>query len=176
MTEPVTRATSVRRTVTVATVLVLSQAVLCAVIGWVTFGGKEPAHSQPRADGALLGPAIVVPPASVPPVVTPGPTHQSAKPVKERSSTPKPTAARVRLSPSAAPRRTPGEIMVAPSPPAATISAGSDLVSQPSASAPQSDVEVGKPCDPEGADGVTADDVAVRCLRDDSGDLVWQII
>ena len=162
---------------TVATALVASQAVLCGVIGWVTFGGNGSAHSQSRANGALLGPPVVVPPASVAPVVIPPPTRHPAKPDKTPSVPPKPTSARITTTPPASRSRTPDAIMVAPKPPATTAANG-DLVKNPtpSPSAVQGDVELGEACDLEGADGVTADDVAVRCLRDKSGDLVWQII
>jgi len=34
----------------------------------------------------------------------------------------------------------------------------------------------GRRCSPEGAKGRTADGVDLRCVRDDDGDLVWQII
>ena len=175
MTEPGARATSVRRTVTVATALVASQAVLCAVIGWITFGGgDEPAHSKARAAEPLLGPPIVVPPASVAPVGSLSATpHHS--PARIARSTLKPTSAPARaVGPPASPGRT-GATEIAPKPPVTTH--GTNLAPRPtpSASEVQRNAEVGKQCDPEDANGVTADDIAVRCVRDSDGNLVWQI-
>jgi hypothetical protein len=40
---------------------------------------------------------------------------------------------------------------------------------------PQESVIEGEPCDPEGAPGLTDEDVALICVRDDDGRLVWQI-
>jgi len=160
--------------VTVATALIASQAVLCAVIGWVTFGSKEPAHSQSKAAEPLLGPPIVVPPASVAPVTTP-PTHGPAKPDRTTGSIPKRSLAPVRSSAAAEARR--AEPTLAPAP-STSARIGADLVhpATPSASAVQTGAEVGEKCDPKEADGVTAGGIAVRCLPDEDGNLVWQII
>lgn len=159
---------------TVATALIASQAVLCAVIGWVTFGSKEPAHSQPRAAEPLLGPPIVVPPASVAPVTTP-PALGPVKPDRTTGSLPKQSLAPIRSSAAAQARR--AEPTLAPAP-STSARIGADLVhpATPSASAVQTGAEVGEKCDPEDADGVTTDGIAVRCLPDEDGNLVWQII
>jgi hypothetical protein len=164
--------------VTVATALVASQAVLCAVIGWITFGGHDqPAHSNARAAEPVLGPPIVVPPASVAPVESPAPSSQHHSPARNASSTPRPTSAPARtVGPPAAPSRTVATTGIAPKPPVATpTGAGKALRPTPSASEVQGNAEVGKKCDPEDANGVTADDIAVRCVRDSDGNLVWQI-
>jgi cytoskeletal protein RodZ len=168
---------SVRRTVAVATALVASQAVLCAVIGWVTFGGKDAAHSQPRAAEPLLGPPLVVPPVTVVPVTTP-PSHHPEKADKTATSAPRHTSAPARVSASAEASPSIEALPAAPSPPATspTVSGLVRPAATPSPSATQPDVEVGATCDPENADGLTTDGVAVRCLRDDDGNLVWQII
>jgi hypothetical protein len=59
----VPRVTSVRRSVTIATALVVSQALLCVIIGWVTFGHHDHSgSSSAEAAGPTLGPGAVVPP------------------------------------------------------------------------------------------------------------------
>jgi hypothetical protein len=178
VTEPAAQPTSVRRTVTVATALVLSQAVLCGVIGWVTFGGKDPAPARPRADGTLFGPAVVVPPASVAPVTTTPPAHRAARPEKAPRHVEQPAPTRSKAGPPAEPSPVVEAASAVPEP-SVTARAGSNLVRPspaPSSSATvQIGADVGKPCAPAGAAGLTTDGVAVSCLPDRTGDLVWQI-
>jgi len=163
--------------VTIATVLIASQAVLCAVIGWVTFGGREQAGgSAARAAEPDLGPALVVPPVSVAPVTTSPTAH------RPRRSTP---------TPSAKPSRTPPRVPPAPprstatktTSPAATKRSstrspeGAVVVKPtPSASEVQGNAVVGAKCSPAGAEGVTVLGLAVRCRSDRSGDLIWQLV
>jgi hypothetical protein len=178
VTEPGARATSVRRTVTVATALVASQAVLCGVIGWITFGGtNQPARSTTRAE-PVLGPPIVVPPASVAPVVPPSSAHHHVPVTGRASGIPRPTSAPARTAaPPSPPRRTIAATENSPGLPA-TGRAGAGLVlpPTPSASETQRNAEVGKQCAPQDAIGLTAEDIAVLCGRDRDGNLIWQII
>ena len=179
MTEPVARVSSVRRTVTIAGALIASQAVLCAVIGWVTFGGHDHSGgSSARAAEPNLGPALVVPPVSVAPVLPTPSTHRpshlaGAVPTATATSTPAWKPPRVRSTIPRSPTASPA----APKPPPATAPAKGSVVvlPTPSATEVQGNVVIGEKCSPEGADGVTAADVAVRCVADKDGDLIWQI-
>jgi hypothetical protein len=176
VTEHGARATSVRRTVTVATALVASQAVLCGVIGWITFGGTN--QSARSAAEPFLGPPIVVPPAGVAPVVPPSSARRQAPVTSRASSTPRPTSAPARTAAAPSPpRSTVAATETSPSP-TGTSPADTGLVIRPtpSASETQGNVEVGKECAPEDAVGSTAEDVAVLCARDRGGNLIWQII
>jgi hypothetical protein len=165
--------------VTVATALVASQAVLCAVIGWITFGGtNQPAQSTARAAEPVLGPPIVVPPASVAPVVPPSAARRDTPVTGRASSTPKPTSAPARTAvPPSLPHHTILPTQIVPRLPAASRDGVGLVVGPtPSASGTQGNVEVGKECAPEDAIGSTADDFAVLCARDRGGNLIWQII
>jgi hypothetical protein len=177
VTEPVARVTSVRRTVTIAGALIASQAVLCAVIGWVTFGGHgDSGGSKARAAEPNLGPALVIPPASVAPVL-PSAHHSShpaaTEPTTAATSKPSWKPPRVPTVTSRSPSASPA----APKPPPATGPAKGSVVIKPTPSATevQGNVVIGDKCDPEGADGVTATDVAVLCVRTAGGDLIWRI-
>ena len=163
---------------TIATALIASQAVLCAVIGWVTFGGKEQSGgSAARAAEPKLGPALVVPPVSVAPVIPVPSSHQSPKPSASSSATIKPSRSTPPPVKATLPRSHPAETTAVPPKPPATGPADGAVVARPtpSASEVQGNVVIGDECDPEGADGVTAIDIAVTCLPDHDGDLIWQI-
>jgi hypothetical protein len=192
VTESGPRTTSVRRILTVATALVAGQAVLCGVIGWVTFGSRgHAARPAVHAAEPLLGPPIVVPPVSVAPVApAASPAHRPRPAASPAPATRRPTFAPAthRTAPPS-PIRTVPSAGPAPRPPTATVvvSAKTTLppsTSAPSASAPsasaspgvQGPVEVGQACGPVNARGVTADGTAVRCVRNDTGELVWQLL
>jgi hypothetical protein len=124
----------------------------------------------------VLGPPIVVPPASVAPVGSPSASHRRS-PATSAGGTPKPASAPARtVGPPASPSRTVATTGVAPKPPA-TSRTGPDLALHPtpSASEVQGNAEVGNKCDPEDAGGITAEDIAVHCVRDGDGNLIWQI-
>jgi hypothetical protein len=179
----------VRRTVRVATALVAGQALLCAVIGWVTIG---PPDAGPRA-------ARTVEPLAAPPVVPslagPAPAPPRVSPPPDSAQTPSPRGSRARSSASRAPappRRTrattkpappPDEsptLVIAPPEPGETRTTPDPGIIGTVAPSPvetvQGPVTVGEECEPEGAPGITADDRKVRCVRNDDGDLRWQII
>jgi hypothetical protein len=176
---PGVRVTSVRRTVRVAVALVTGQALLCGIIGFVTFGGRDgPAHRAGAAEPQLAGPPIVLPTASTSP---PGEQVKRAQPGAvrstriERPTSPR-TSAAVR---SSATREITPSRTVAPSPPPAPSASPTDRALLPPSPAPQQDTPipaVQEPCDDEGATGRTADDEAVVCLRDRGGDLRWTLV
>lgn len=166
-----------------ASALVASQAVLCAVIGWVTFAGHGPQHVTAEPD---LGPALVVPPATVEPVLTDKPVRR-ARPARTpvpSSSAPisAPASGSVLAEVSPAQTTTPPPTPAAPSPPAASEASPTPdngelrATPVPSITEVQGNVVVGDKCDRENADGRTPTDVLVRCLKDRAGILVWQII
>jgi hypothetical protein len=172
VTEPVAR-TSVRRTVRVAVALVAGQALLCAVIGWVTFGASH-AH-RPGAPVStvepLAGKPLVMPPAvSVPPPRAPSASVTPSAKEKVKTSAP----ASPRQSPS---RRPPAEdstsppVMLASPPPRPA-----DVAPSPTpADQVQSPVKLLDVCEPLDAKGLTADGVPVRCVKSADGTLHWQI-
>jgi hypothetical protein len=175
----------------VATALVAGQALLCAVIGWVTFGGHDPARSTTQAAEPRFGPALVVPPASVAPVLTGGPTRSHPKapdlslpaPTGPPPSPPGPDSIKLTIPPSrtSAPVSAPVSSAAAPAArPGAPVPSSVDgsLVATPAptVSPTQEGVVAGEKCDPPDAYGLTVGKVAVRCLPDRNGDLVWQII
>jgi hypothetical protein len=176
---PGVRVTSVRRTVRVAVALVTGQALLCGIIGFVTFGGQGgPAPGAGAAEPQLAGPPIVLPTAST---SRPGERVKRAEPGAvrstrvERPTSPR-TSAAVRGSATReiSPSRT-----VAPSPPPVLSPSPTSRALLPPSPAPEPDTPipvVQEPCDDEGATGRTADDEAVLCLRDRAGDLRWTLV
>jgi hypothetical protein len=190
VTVPVARG-SARRTVRVAAALIAGQAALCAVIGYLTLGGPHlhKGSSAPAAPDPLAGAPLVVPPPQIPP-----PSSDAApKQPPDSTSRSSVAASAGRPSRSAAPEQQ--RILAAePSPPSATSPAAASPPAiasvPPSAPSPsvgdqfaspnptntdiQRDVEVGDSCSPLGADGLTADGTAVRCLRGADGQLRWQ--
>ena len=179
---PGLRTTSVRRTVIVAVSLVTGQALLGAVIGFVTFDRGEEARVAPRPTDALAAPPIVVPAPSIPvPTGSQRPSRKRA--VAEVSTgvrrTPPPapvptgtTEATTSPRTTAPPRPTTSAPATAP-PSSAPPSLPSLL--PPVYDAPPEDIPVIRErCDEEGVTGRTDDGRLVRCERDRDGDLRWR--
>jgi hypothetical protein len=191
VTVPVARA-SARRTVRVAAALVAGQAVLCAVIGYVTLGG----HGARGTDAA--GPVdpfaarpLVLPPSAVP---APSATTVAPGPPAAAKSTPARPAATARsrhhpeLTPTPPAAEPPPDVLVAPpgpttptgpsttpSPDATSSTGQSGQPPSPPASLPtQESVTVGESCAPVDAPGVTTDGIAAQCVLSDAGVLSWQ--
>jgi hypothetical protein len=180
VTEPVARVSSVRRTVTVATALVVSQAVLCVVIGWVTIDHHGRSGSSASAAAPVLGPPVVVPPATIRPVSPTRPAGESSQFLRSRKpAEPASTgisAARTGVTaPTGATEPTKTITAPAPEPPSAEAPNGIRASPSPSKSPIQQGVVPGTACDPAGADGITRTGQAARCSPGRSGDLVWQI-
>ncbi|MET8150747.1 hypothetical protein ACIBSW_02225 [Actinoplanes sp. NPDC049668] len=182
MTTSGLRVTPVRRTVAVAVALVTGQALLCGVIGVVTFGEPGDAKTGARAAGPeFRGPPAAAPSASV---QTGGPGASVKHSTRRPAAAPTRTASR-----PAPPAETPGPpaapptIIALPPAPPATGTAPTELVPPPAPPAPpaqgeetEAPVKVWDRCDEEGADGRTADGRAVRCLRGRHGDLRWRLV
>ncbi|HEU4349822.1 MAG TPA: hypothetical protein VFR35_18745 [Actinoplanes sp.] len=177
-----------------AVALVAGQAMLYAVIGWLTFM-QSPAGPVPERADPPVAPRIALPTASMvlPPVslsttrapsapertvtrtgrpvtpagaVTKRPPAPSPEPARPKPSRPKP-APEVPAEPA------PVEVIAPVAPPTAP-----DLGTAPDPAQTdevQGPVVPGEPCDPAGALGVTSDGVALRCEEQDER-LVWQII
>jgi hypothetical protein len=173
---PGVRVTSVRRTVFVAVALVTAQALLGGVIGFVTFGGDRNSPAPPAAAEPRLAGPPVVPPASLPTPAERVSIAASRAVRTERPTSPQPPPATERSpatrTSSPAPAVSKG---LPPLPPMPTISVPDpDLVAPPQDDAP---VPVaGEFCDEAGAEGRTADDKAVRCLRGRDGRLRWRLV
>jgi hypothetical protein len=188
---PGVRVTSVRRTVVVAVALVTGQALLCGIIGFVTFGDHGGAPPGVRAaEPQLAGPPIVLPPSSAPTTGAPTarPTSGTPRPVRtERpTSPPAPTAAR-----DSAPRKstrpartTSAPTPAAPEPPPVPAVTPTDQTLLPPAfpaspapadDAPEPVVEK-EPCDEAGATGTTVEGKPVRCERARDGELRWRLV
>ena len=181
---PGVRVTSVRRTVRIAVALVTGQALLCGIIGFVTFGGKDETPPRVRAaEPQLAGPPLVVPGTSPPP-------SPSERPERSRSATTKQTRTERPTSPTApASVRSTATRSVSPSrtvtppppvpPPTATTSPTDRALLPPSSPVSGDDPLIpvaDEPCDERGATGRTADGKAVRCERDRDGDLRWRLV
>lgn len=186
MTFPGPRTTPVRRTVIVAVSLVTGQALLGAVIGFVTFDRDDEAPVAPRAADALAAPPIVVPAPSIP-----APSRSSRAPRKRAAAAEVSTSIRRTLPPpagtteaeterprtSATPRPTSPAPESAPSssPPPPEPPTPPPALLPPEYDAPVDDTPVIRErCDEEGATGRTEDGRAVRCERDRDGDLRWR--
>lgn len=182
MTVPDVRVTSVRRTVGVAVALVTGQALLCGIIGVVTFGGENtPAPGAPAVEPQLAGPPVVVPPRSTPPaepVRHPEPGSTSSGRIERPPAPPASPAVRSSATRTIVPSRT-----VSAPPPAAPVTSppGLGLLPPspvPSSSAPKENapppVVLWERCDDEGATAETVDGQAVRCTRGRDGDLRWR--
>ncbi|MEU7901829.1 hypothetical protein [Actinoplanes sp. NPDC049118] len=174
------RVTPVRRTVAVAVALVTGQALLCGVIGFVTFGDRGDAVTGARA----AGPQFPVPPAGPPSASNPPSssapsarltTRRPAGTTRAASRPPSPAGTRTPPAPPPAP---PATAAVPPAPPA-TVTSPPGLAPLPTPSAEddetQGPVRVRDRCDVEGAAGRTADGRAVRCVRGRDGDLRWRL-
>jgi hypothetical protein len=176
VTEPVARA-SVRRTVRVAVALVAGQAVLCAVIGWVTFGSGH-AHRPgpvPTVEPLAAKPLVIPPPVVLPP---PRPPRSPATPSAAKKDT---TSASPSARPSTRePRSTPASVA---EPARSPRSGPSPPPEGPALAVPsptpddqvQSPVKLLDPCDPVDALGLTVAGLSLRCVKGDDGSLHWQI-
>ena len=183
MTIPGPRTTPVRRTVIVAVSLVTGQALLGAVIGFVTFDRDDGAPVAPRAADVVAAPPIVVPAPSLP-----VPSRSSRAP-RKRAAAEVSTSIRRTVPPPAEPTETeterprtstaPRPATTAPEPaPSSTPPPPAPpptALLPPEYDAPPDDTPVIRErCDEEGATGRTDDGRAVRCERDRDGDLRWR--
>lgn len=192
MTVPVARP-SARRTVRVAAALVFGQAVLCAVIGYVTLGGPgahrpDAAHTgEPFAGGPLALPAPAVHPPS-PTSIAPEPP--GAAKTTTRRPVIAPSRHRPELTPTP-PSEAPPVILLATSLPGTDPTTGTSPAPSPEATSPnessglpppspptsqptEQGVTIGDPCDTVDAPGVTNDGTAVVCRPDNAGVSRWQ--
>jgi hypothetical protein len=184
--------------VRVAAALVAGQAVLCAVIGYVTLGGDgfRGREAAPIGDPLAAAPFVV----PTPRVRSPSATTVAPKPPAGARSTTLPVAAvpsRQHPEPTPAPPagptapEPPPDVLVATSGPStdATTStsiaptpaatSADDSGGQPAPSPPASvpteqGVTIGDPCGPVDAPGVTGDGTAALCRPDNAGILRWQ--
>jgi hypothetical protein len=180
----------VRRTVRVAVALVVGQALLCALIGYLTLGRSG---AQPRGDH------MAEPPLAPPVTATSSPAPTAAAPTSvSATATRKPkrragndaTPARTKPAPPPLPpgpvvAEPPPETLIAPSP---VPSAATTITTAPSFGNPplpptvpprytvQDPVTVGDLCAPEWAFGRTSDDTLVRCLRTVRHAPRWKIV
>lgn len=189
--QPVPETREVRRTVRVAVALVVGQALLCAVIGWVTFSySRERAHRDPAAvDQLAAPPATIAVSPSVPTTGrTPGPTPGSSRARSTPPAAPVPpgpprpaTGVTTSTGPAAsvAPTTTSKSpyLVVIPPPAAPRASASpSPAASATPTAVVEEPVVAGARCDRRGALGRTADGVDVLCLPDRQGRLHWKIV
>jgi len=185
VTVPGVRVTSVRRTVGIAVALVTGQALLCGVLGVLTFSDKGTSTPGAQAvEPQLAGPPPVVPSAGTPPAgrVEAG----TARSGRIELPTPPPAAVAVRNSATrtTSPSRT-ASVPPAPVPAPATSSPDSALL-PPSPPTPEEDAAPGddtptpvverERCDDEGAFAQTAEGKVVRCVRGRDGDLRWRLV
>ena len=186
MTQAGARVLSARRTVRIALALVTGQALLCAVIGWVTFGTPDDRRSGPRGPITTL----TDPPFALPqlPAAAPSGSPSTARPRRSAGSVDRsPVRSTARATRSARP---PASVRARPRP--VTPSAATPSTARPTKSslpaAPPADPEpsgggvgfeapvvVGQRCDRRGELELTEDGVEVRCTRDRAGVLRWQI-
>jgi hypothetical protein len=182
--------TSVRRTVRVAAALVAGQALLCGVIGFVTFDDEAETEPAARAAPPLADPQIGVPrpggprpaPSSAPGIDAPSGSAAAVRRWSREAASravPRPAPSAVlpaSPAPPPGPPASPGAVPVPPAPPAQVTSPPAGLL--PSAPAAEDDlhapVEVGERCDEAGALGWTARGRIVRCARGHDGDLRWR--
>jgi hypothetical protein len=203
--EPVSGTRAVRRTVRVAVALIVGQALLCMLIGWLTFG-------HPRSTGSTVD-EMAAPPLSPPPAVTGdyAPTAGSvpaATPARvttsgrktawTRAATDPPTFGPPTIdpativpalkSPPAVPLPPPPTPTVADPTPGSAATTSPPVVGlqppqpvdspSPVVASPevQSPVVVGELCRPELAYGRTAGGTVVRCLRTWHHRPRWKIV
>ena len=159
--EPVPVTRTVHRTVRMAVVLVIGQALLCAVIGWIVFG--HPA-STGRPPGGPIVDRLAVPPMLIPlpPTATPPAGTATGRPRPAATATDGPQPAESGLSPSGRPAP-PGSSAVLE--PFAVLPSGPTAV-LPTAVLPSDEASVlsGSPAGPDPASGepapITTTDVA----------------
>ncbi|MFI5490921.1 hypothetical protein [Actinoplanes sp. NPDC051859] len=185
MTMPAVRGTSVRRTVTVAVGLLTGQALLCAVLGFLTYEEDAP-RTQQRAAGPLVDAPIPAPKVTQPaPGESARSAHGRAGTQLSRNGLPAPPAPSTSSAPS-------GPVRIVPSPkwtalPTTTPAADPSteppappmpppLPSRPPEDGRRPTPRIGQPCEEEDATGRTRGGRAVRCLRERGGELRWQPI
>jgi hypothetical protein len=191
--EPVAGARTVHRTVRVAVALLLGQALLCAVIGWLTYR-YSPAHRQrgPAVVDQMAGAPRVLPKSPAPPTPVVRPAETSARGGSPPPTRPPPThapAPRSTAPPSfSVPPFSAGPVTSSAPPPAAPAPpAPSTSPAEPSNSPVptvdllpplpvQHPVTVGELCRPLGAIGRTEDGTEVRCLRSRNHRPRWKIV
>jgi hypothetical protein len=196
VTVPVARA-SARRTVRVAAGLVAGQAVLCAVIGYVTLGGGP---GSPTTNGAWMGGPLAARPISLPTptvlltsptTVAPDPPPRTGASTHARPAPDSGSRQRSGVTPTPTPAESPPDVLAgtsdppptatSPSPPPASTAAAPEAPSSftdspPSPQATQLSVTIGDVCDPVDAPGVTTDGRPVRCASDIDGVLHWRTL
>jgi hypothetical protein len=196
VTVPVARA-SARRTVRVAAALVAGQAVLCAVIGYVTLGGGP---GSPTTNGAWMGGPLAAHPITLPTptVLLTSPTTAAPDLPATGASTHAQPAADTKsrqhagVTPTPTPAESPPDVLAATSDPPTTTSptaapastaaapeVPSSATSTDSPSSPsvtQLSVTIGGVCDPVDAPGVATDGRPVRCASDTDGVLRWRTL
>jgi hypothetical protein len=185
-----------------AVALAIGQALLCALIGWLTLGQ---ARSDHRGSGTAVDQAAAPPPPVVPaspPVLTSratqAPTSKTRKPTRAqpqprraaehrletwspRPATSAPTVPPQSAEPSSAATTSPATpIMLPPEPTSASPSPSPrDLPTPESGTGGdeiQRNVTIGDDCRPEGAYGRTRDGRLVRCLRGWRDPPRWKIV
>ena len=198
--EPVPVTHKVRRTVRMAVALVVGQAMLCALIGWLTLGRSRP--DNPAPPGSAVVDQLAVPPLAGP-APAPSPSLSRSPAISStRERRPASTPNRAPRGPSTTTPVPPEPIslppeepaIVPPVPPPATITTPSPSVAagptvstvpspvttpSPPAKVPddvQQPVRVGDECRPEGASGRTADGELVKCVRDGRHRARWKIV
>jgi hypothetical protein len=192
--EPVPVTRGVRRTVRMAVALVVGQAMLCALIGWLTLGRNRPDPVRPP--GSAVVDQLAVPPLGGP---EPSLSRSSIAPATQerRAATKRPSQRRSTPAPAAPttpPTRSPEPILappddpvaVTPAPPSPPATSSTPAPSSPTASPPTlpsaspafvpDPVEVGDECRPVGAYGRTAEGELVRCVREWRHRARWKIV
>ncbi|MDY7088464.1 MAG: hypothetical protein SYR96_25585 [Actinomycetota bacterium] len=200
--EPVPVTRRVRRTVRMAVALVVGQAMLCALIGWLTLGRHraEPARpprssvvdqlaippltsaAPPPSRGAISATALPRPASAAPRRAAPARSTADAlpPPVVPATGAPQPINAPPD-DPQVAPPSPPPPPPPLPSSPRTRI----PLTPVPSVATPtpstspevvQEPVRVGDECRPLGAYGRTGEGDLVRCLPDGRDEPRWKIV
>lgn len=183
-----------------AVALLVGQALLVALIGWVTLGASSAPHGKPATvDEMAAAPARrpmpndgrhdpAPPGLFVPPPLVPSSSHRSSSPRipssprLSSSHPPAPAAPAPSLpmpipspSSSAADPSLKASVTQPPAPPAELPSVSPRGGATPTQTT-QSPVTVGEECDPEGAFGSTAQGTVVRCEADDPERPRWKIV
>ncbi|WP_127497508.1 hypothetical protein [Actinoplanes solisilvae] len=178
--EPVPVTLKVRRTVRLAVALVVGQALLCALIGWLTLGQSRPEPARPP--GSSVVDAMGAPPS--PPAIRPTSRAVPAPATRARKATSTPAPRRSTNTPAprtAATTPTPVPIEGPPEDPAVVPPVPPPAASPPATSPPPADVvqqpvREGDECRPLGARGRTAKGEDVRCVREWPRQLRWRIV
>ena len=185
----------------VAAALVAGQAVLCAVIGYVTLGGGP---GSPTTNGAWMGGPLAVHPITLPTptVLLTSPTTEAPDPPPTRATTHANPAAGTEsrqhagVTPTPTPAESPPDVLAGTSdPPTATgptAAPASTAVPSSTAAAPEApsastdspssplvtqlSVTIGDVCGPVDAPGLATDGRPVRCASDTDGVLHWRTL